>query len=62
MPTMMLGSAPTFVDCDDCWKLLVVTRKGSLYVWDLFNRNCTLRGSLESLITCDPSLSDKGKG
>ncbi|KAK3443807.1 protein HIRA isoform X1 [Eucalyptus grandis] len=60
MPTMMLGSAPTFVDCDDCWKLLVVTRKGSLYVWDLFNRNCILRGSLESLITCDPSLSDKG--
>ncbi|PKI53666.1 protein HIRA isoform X2 [Punica granatum] len=60
MPTMMLGSAATFIDCDECWKLLLITRKGSLYVWDLFNRTCVLRDSLESLITSDPSLSGKG--
>ncbi|KAI4373582.1 hypothetical protein MLD38_011695 [Melastoma candidum] len=61
IPTIMLGSASVFIDCDDCWKLLVVTRKGSLYVWDLLSRKCVLRDSLESLITCDPSLSDKVK-
>ncbi|RZB99144.1 Protein HIRA [Glycine soja] len=31
MPTMMMGYATTFVDCDECWTLLLVTRKGSLY-------------------------------
>ncbi|KAJ6708116.1 MEMBER OF THE HIR1 FAMILY OF WD-REPEAT PROTEINS [Salix viminalis] len=55
MPTMMLGSAATFVDCDECWKLLLVTRKGSLYVWDLFSRSCLLQDSLASLITSDPN-------
>ncbi|KAJ6985896.1 hypothetical protein NC653_023735 [Populus alba x Populus x berolinensis] len=59
MPTMMMGSAATFVDCDECWKLLLVTRKGSLYVWDLFSRNCLLQDSLASLITSDPN-SAKG--
>jgi protein HIRA/HIR1 len=55
MPTMMMGSAATFVDCDECWKLLLVTRKGSLYVWDLFSRSCLLQDSLASLITSDPN-------
>lgn len=62
MPTMMMGSAATFIDCDDAWKLLLVTRKGSLYVWDLFNRNCLIRDSLASLITSDLNSSAKGPG
>jgi protein HIRA/HIR1 len=53
MPTMMMGSAAVFVDCDESWKLLLVTRKGSLYVWDLFNRKCLLQDSLTSLVTSD---------
>lgn len=60
LPTMMMGSAATFIDCDESWKLLLVTRKGSLYVWDLFNRNCLLHDSLASLITLDPVSSVKG--
>ncbi|KAM7528104.1 hypothetical protein LguiB_031514 [Lonicera macranthoides] len=59
MPTMMMGSAAVFIDCDESWKLLLVTRKGSLYVWDLFNRKCLLQDSLTSLITSD--LKSTGK-
>ncbi|KAJ7947971.1 Protein HIRA [Quillaja saponaria] len=62
MPTMMMGSAATFVDCDDCWKLLLVTRKGSLYLWDLFNHNCLLHDSLASLVALNPNLSAKDSG
>lgn len=54
MPTMMMGSTPVFIDCDECWKLLLVTRKGALYVWDLFNRKCILHDSLASLMNSDP--------
>ncbi|XWS73929.1 hypothetical protein CRYUN_Cryun02cG0171300 [Craigia yunnanensis] len=60
LPTMMMGSAATFIDCDESWKLLVVTRKGSLYLWDLFSRNCLLHDSLASLITLDLSSSANG--
>ncbi|XWS52866.1 hypothetical protein CRYUN_Cryun11dG0109100 [Craigia yunnanensis] len=59
LPTMMMGSAATFIDFDESWKLLLVTRKGSLYFWDLFNRNCLLHDSLASLITLDLSSSAK---
>ncbi|XP_078434483.1 histone chaperone HIRA-like protein isoform X2 [Wolffia australiana] len=51
MPAMMVGSAPVFIDCDDSWKLLLVTRKGSVYVWDMFNRVCLLQDSLASLVS-----------
>ncbi|KAL2590207.1 Protein HIRA [Glycine soja] len=57
MPTMMMGSAATFVDCDECWTLLLVTRKGSLYLWDLFNRTCLLQDSLTSLVASSPNSS-----
>ncbi|GAB2285544.1 hypothetical protein Dimus_019991 [Dionaea muscipula] len=57
MPAMMLGSPAVFIDCDECWKLLLVTRKGLLYVWDLFHRRCLLHDSLTSLIT---STKDTG--
>lgn len=59
MPTMIMGSAAVFVDCDESWKLLLVTKKGSLYLWDLFNRSCLLQDSLASLITADPNASSK---
>lgn len=62
MPTMMMGSAATFIDCDECWKLLLVTRKGSLYVWDLFNRKCLLHDSLESLLAANSNGSVKDAG
>ncbi|XP_010535679.1 PREDICTED: protein HIRA [Tarenaya hassleriana] len=62
MPTMMTGSAATFIDCDDSWKLLLVTRKGSLYVWDLFNKKCLLQDSLSSLISSDVRPSSKVEG
>ncbi|XP_026425595.1 protein HIRA-like isoform X3 [Papaver somniferum] len=51
MPTMMMGSAAVFLDCDESWKLLLVTKNGSLYVWDLFSRTCILNNSLTSLIS-----------
>ncbi|XP_071711114.1 protein HIRA-like isoform X2 [Rutidosis leptorrhynchoides] len=54
MPTMMTGSTPVFIDCNDSWKLLVVTRRGVLYVWDLFNRKCIVHDSLHSLLASDP--------
>ncbi|KAJ9554762.1 hypothetical protein OSB04_009376 [Centaurea solstitialis] len=54
MPTMMMGAAPVFIDCDESWKLLLVTRKGALYVWDLFNRKCILHDSLDSLMASNP--------
>ncbi|GMG98458.1 hypothetical protein Nepgr_000298 [Nepenthes gracilis] len=57
MPTIMMGSAAVFIDCDESWKLLLVTRKGSVYVWDLFNRSCLLHNSLTSLITSDSDSS-----
>ncbi|XP_073221749.1 protein HIRA isoform X2 [Cicer arietinum] len=62
MPTMMTGSAATFVDCDEGWTLLLVTRKGSLYLWDLFNRTCLLQDSLTSLVASSPNSSTKDAG
>ncbi|KAM6576071.1 hypothetical protein CsatB_027908 [Cannabis sativa] len=62
MPTMMMGSAATFIDCDECWKLLLVTKKGSMYVWDLFNRKCLLQDSLASLFVANTSASAKDAG
>ncbi|KAL2511099.1 histone chaperone HIRA [Abeliophyllum distichum] len=59
MPTMVMGSAAVFIDCDEASKLLLVTMNGSLYVWDLFNRKCLLHDSLASLIT--PNLKSNSK-
>ncbi|KAL9275948.1 HIRA-like protein [Drosera capensis] len=55
IPVMMMGAGAVFIDCDESWKLLLVTRKGTLYVWDLFNRGCLLHDSLASLITSSNS-------
>jgi len=62
MPTMMMGSSATFVDCDECWTLMLVTRKGSLYLWDLFNKTCLLQDSLTSLVASSPNPSTKNEG
>lgn len=61
MPTMMTGSTPVFIDCDESWKLLLVTRRGALYVWDLFNRKCILHDSLTSLMASDQKSTGKNK-
>lgn len=62
LPAIMLGSAATFIDCDESWKLLLVTKKGSLHLWDLFNRKCLLQDSLSSLITSEHNSSSRGAG
>lgn len=62
MPGMMMGSAAVFIDCNESWKLLLVTRKGSLYVWDLFNRKCLLHDSLASLTAADLNSTRKDAG
>ncbi|KAJ0972683.1 hypothetical protein J5N97_020642 [Dioscorea zingiberensis] len=62
MPAMMMGSAGVFIDCDDCWKLLLVTRRGLLYVWDLFKRTCLLQDSLACLVTAKEDSSGKDSG
>lgn len=62
MPAMMMGSAGVFIDCDDCWKLLLVTKRGLLYVWDLLKRSCILHDSLASLVTTREDLSGKDSG
>lgn len=62
MPAMMMGSAGAFIDCDDCWKLLLVTKRGLLYVWDLLKRSCILHDSLASLVTTREDSSGKDSG
>ncbi|KAG8050267.1 hypothetical protein GUJ93_ZPchr0009g1407 [Zizania palustris] len=62
MPVMMMGSAAVFVDCDDCWKLLVVTRRGLVYIWDLYTRTCVLHDSLASLVTSPDEAAGKDAG
>lgn len=62
MPTMMMGSSAMFIDCDECWKLLLVTKNGSIHVWDLFNNTCLLNDSLASLVTVGHDSPAKGSG
>ncbi|PAN32663.1 hypothetical protein PAHAL_5G503000 [Panicum hallii] len=60
MPAMVMGSAAVFIDVDDCWKLLLVTRRGLMYIWDLYNRTCILQDSLASLVASPDESSAKG--
>lgn len=62
MPAMMMGSAAVFIDCDNCWKLLLVTRRGLMYIWDLYNRTCILQDSLASLVASPDEASAKDAG
>ncbi|CAL5090281.1 unnamed protein product [Urochloa decumbens] len=62
MPAMMMGSAAVFIDCDECWKLLLVTRRGLMYIWDLYNRTCILQDSLASLVASPDEPSGNHAG
>ncbi|WVZ72628.1 hypothetical protein U9M48_021055 [Paspalum notatum var. saurae] len=62
MPAMMMGSAAVFIDCDDRWKLLLITRTGLMYIWDLYNRTCILQDSLASLVVSPDESSAKDAG
>jgi len=62
MPAMVMGSAAVFIDVDDCWKLLLVTRRGLMYIWDLYNRTCILQDSLSSLVASPDESSAKDAG
>lgn len=62
MPAMMMGSAAVFIDCDECWKLLLVTRRGLMYIWDLYTRTCVLHDSLASLVTSPDEAAGKDTG
>lgn len=63
-PSMMLGSAAVFMDCDENWKLMVVTRNGSLHLWDLQESKRLLHESLGPLLnstSANSMLSSNGK-
>jgi protein HIRA/HIR1 len=62
MPAMMMGSAAVFIDCDDCWILLLVTRRGLMYIWDLYIRTCILQDSVASLVPSPDESSTKDAG
>lgn len=62
MPTMMMGSSAVFIDCNEYWELLLVTKRGLLYVWDLFNRKCILHDSLASLVSSREDTPSKDAG
>lgn len=62
MPAMMMGSAAVFIDCNEYWELLLVTKRGLLYVWDLFNRTCILHDSLASLVSSREDAPSKDTG
>ncbi|KAG0575691.1 hypothetical protein M758_5G025400 [Ceratodon purpureus] len=62
-PSMMLGSAAVFMDCDENWKLMVVTRNGSLHLWDLQESKRLLHESLGPLLnstSANSMLSSNG--
>lgn len=62
MPTMMVGSAAVFIDCNENWKLLLVTRRGAVFVWDLLNKACLLHDSLSFLVTSGQDSPNKESG
>ena len=62
MPAMVMESAAVFIDVDDCWKLLLVTRRGLMCIWDLYNRTCILQDSLSSLVASPDESSAKDAG
>lgn len=62
MPTMMAGSAAVFIDCDELWKLLLVTKRGAIFVWDLLDKTCLLHDSLSSLVTLGHDSTNKDSG
>ncbi|KAK8970708.1 Protein HIRA [Platanthera guangdongensis] len=62
MPAMMMGSSAVFIDCNEYWELLLVTKRGILYVWDLLSRKCVLHDSLASLVSSRDDTPSKDAG
>lgn len=60
VPCMMVGSAPAFLDCDEGWKVLLLTRQGALYMWEFIGSNCLLKESVLPLLTVSADSADKG--
>jgi hypothetical protein len=42
---MIMGSAVVFIECDDSWKLLLLTRRCLMYIWNLYDTTCILQDS-----------------
>jgi protein HIRA/HIR1 len=50
--SMMLGSPAAFMDCNQQgWRLLLLTKEGSLYLWDLQESKLLLHESLSPLLS-----------
>lgn len=63
-PSIMLGSAAVFMDCDENWKLMIVTRNGSLLLWDLQQSKRLLHETLGPLLnstSANSMLSSNGE-
>ncbi|KAH7434805.1 hypothetical protein KP509_06G035200 [Ceratopteris richardii] len=57
MPSIVVGSAPVFMDCSEKSKLLLLTKHGVLYMWDCTQSKCLLKESVLPLLS---SSSDPG--
>eukprot|EP00250_Pteridium_aquilinum_P005363 c15474_g1_i1 orf=816-3749(+) len=60
MPSMMVGSAPVFMDCTENSRLLLLTRHGALYLWDFMELRCLLKESVLPLLVLSADSRDKG--
>lgn len=60
MPSMMVGSAPVFMDCTEKSWLLLLTRHGALYMWDCMESRCLLKESVLPLLALYVDSPDKG--
>ncbi len=62
--SMVLGSPAAFMDCNQGWRLLVVTKAGSLHLWDLQESKLLLHESLSPLLSLSssPNANSKGNG
>jgi TUP1-like enhancer of split len=58
---MMVGSSAVFIDCDETWRLLLVTMRGAIYLWDLFTKSCLLKDSLASLLSTQDWPKNSGE-
>ncbi|EFJ23133.1 hypothetical protein SELMODRAFT_267866 [Selaginella moellendorffii] len=57
LPSMVVGSAAAFMDCTRGWELLLLTRGGTMHVWDLRQSQCLLNESLLSLTLSSSATS-----
>lgn len=60
MPSILVGSAPVFMDFTGNSRLLLLTRQGALYMWDCLGSRCLLKESVLPLLAISPDSVDKG--